>query len=445
MPISEDLFAGYWPFWLASGMVAGLLLVGVFGRGPVRFFQPLFRLIALPFRPIVFLLRRLGILPKAAVRARTARNALVNARLGAAAEIGAQSEIELALSLPDDEEIDDDEESAPQPYDYTDAKTYVKFDGVLFRSIAVRTGYLPEKLTSAMSDEIGDEYLTEARQFFNQRPHLRVNPNALYEDAEGAVAIMMFRKFDRRCYYVLNEMRKTINGNARRMMIIFSLILSATAAAVFAASIQEYYKIGACVIALIAMGLLHNAGYQKQQQHSIRELRSFLTRYLGRISDRFREVTGNARGVTVGDETDSQKLSERAMKWHKVMIWLPFRTFFIETFVRNLLYQIDRNSQYYLYIWVPAILLVAGVIVGAMQQGVFTVPTLAELVRCVSLGAFGVVVFAYFWLINKVVIAEELNQADWLGFDDLNVSSAMDEVVGKYAEDVGFWKGRFDR
>jgi hypothetical protein len=40
---------------------------------------------------------------------------------------------------------------------------------------------------------------------------------------------------------------------------------------------------------------------------------------------------------------------------------------------------------------------------------------------------------------------DEMNQADWLGFDNLNVDRGMDEVVGKYAEDVGYWKGRLDR
>jgi hypothetical protein len=48
----------------------------------------------------------------------------------------------------------------------------------------------------------------------------------------------------------------------------------------------------------------------------------------------------------------------------------------------------------------------------------------------------------YAFLTASVHMIEEVNQLDWLGFDNLNVDQAMDDVVGKYAEDVGFWKNR---
>ena len=443
MSIETSLFEGLWAFWAAAGFIGGILLVGLAGRGPARLMMPVVRILSYPLRPFVFLLRRLGVLPKAATRARSVKNAVANAR-SATKQLRSKSETDIALALPDDDPLYDSDTEV-ECYDYRDAKAEIRKDGLFFRSIALRPGYLPAILTAPMSEDIGDKYLDEARSFFNRRPILNVNADALYEDAEGAVAITMFRKFDRRCYYILNEMRKTINGNARRLMMYFSIILIAAAFAVFAAPISGALKIGACAVAIGLMAIAHSSGYQKQQQHSIRELRSFLTRYLGRISDRFREVTGNARGVTVGDETDSQRLSESAIKWHKVMIWLPFRTFFIETFVRNLLYQIERNSQYYLYIWMPALGACAAIILGSWSLGRFTPPQIDEIVSWTCIAAFGLVVLFYLRWINKVVIQEELDQADWLGFDDLNVSAAMDEVVGKYAEDVGFWKGRFDR
>ncbi len=444
MTINGDLFSGYWSVWLVAGFISGLLLVGLMGRGPIRLFTPLFRILMLPLRPITFVLRRLRIMPKATARARTARNALATARLASNRNLSNQSEIDFALSLPDDDDLEEtDEEVAP--YDYSEERQSINMDGLYFRHIKLQPDYLPTLLTSQMSDEIGDRYLAAARTFFNKRPALKVNHKALFEDADGAVAVSLFRNFDRRAYYILNEMRKTINGNARRLMIAYSSLLVASAIAVFAAPIDPPIQLGACIGIVVVMFVWHAGGYQKQQQHGIRELRSFLTRYLGRISDRFREVTGNARGVTVGDETDSQKLSERAIKWHKVMIWLPFRTFFLETFVRNLQYQIDRNSAYYLYIWFPTLLAVGAVIGFAWLDGSHSFGALLNVAQSYPEYAFLFTFGVYLHLITKVVIADELDQTDWLGFDDLNVSAAMDEVVGKYAEDVGFWKGRFDR
>jgi len=165
----------------------------------------------------------------------------------------------------------------------------------------------------------------------------------------------------------------------------------------------------------------------------------------GRISDRYREATGIARGVTVGDETDSKKLSEAARKWHKIMIWMPFRTFFIECFVRNVLYQINRNCTYYLYIVPLTLLLIAGAAVLAVETHWIALADFTTIEGAALIVGFLFVALFYVERINKVVIAEELDQLDWLGYDNLNVSAAMDDVVGKYAEDVGFWKGRLDR
>jgi hypothetical protein len=86
--------------------------------------------------------------------------------------------------------------------------------------------------------------------------------------------------------------------------------------------------------------------YANQQRQNMRELSDFLTRYLGMISNRFREASATASRVIQGDERDSKKLGAAAQKSHKVMIWLGFRPFFIETFVRNINFQMRRNLGY---------------------------------------------------------------------------------------------------
>jgi hypothetical protein len=202
------------------------------------------------------------------------------------------------------------------------------------------------------------------------------------------------------------------------------------------------------IFSIIFFVLSQIAGYKQQQQHTSRELRFFLTKYLGRIADRYRESTGNAKQVTVGEETDAKKLAESAQKWHKIMVWTPFRTFFIECFVRNTLYQVSRNCGYYQ--WIPPVALViilAGVAwcltntISSLPPGAFMHPELwAFLVAFLTMLA--VLVWVYRNRINNVVLGEELSHLDWLGYNDLDVSGAMDEVVGKYAEEVGFWKER---
>lgn len=428
-----------------AGVLVAFMMVAILGRAPIRFFTPIFRLVSIPFRPLIKAARALRLLPRSARRIQVARTAAVSAAMSVERRLQHHSEVEIALRIPDEDMLTEMGENA-QPYDFKEEKNHLRKDGLFLRSMQINSKYLPELLTMPMSDRIADEYISEAKRFFNRKINLQSNERALYEDVEGAFIISLFRKSDRLAFYVLNEMRKTINGNARRMILIFTFLLSAVLFSVlFGIGPNLPMAIGALVVTALIMIIWHNAGYQKQQQHNSRELRSFLTRYLGRISDRYREATGIARGVTVGDETDSKKLAEDARKWHKIMVWMPFRTFFIESFVRSLLYQVNRNCSYYLLIPPIAVILLCITTGVLFQQGVVDVtPYLSPAGGMIGL-TFMAVILVYLERINKVVIAEELSQLDWLGFEDLNISDAMDDVVGKYAEDVGFWKRRLDR
>jgi hypothetical protein len=325
---------------------------------------------------------------------------------------------------------------------------------------------MPDHLIGPLTPQVAEFYSQQAKRFFSMGVPLASSPNSLYEDVEGAVVIRMFRETDTHCYHVLNEMRKTINDNVRGLVVGLQLVLLGWFVLFYliilnapASSSRSWGGItawpenplfpllagltGSALIIGLIMELAHANGYTKQQQHSLRELRLFLTRYLGRIADRYREVTGNAKQVTVGKETDSKKLSAEAQLWHKIMIWVPFRAFYIESFVRNVKYQIDRNSGYYVLLHRAGFLL----LILACATALLVAPSFGA-ARDAIWGLALATVALFIWyqrLIARVVLADELSQLDWLGYSTLNVSDAMDAVVGKYAEDVGFWKGRFDR
>lgn len=390
--------------------------------------------------------------------------------------LGLRTECEIALRIPDNG-------TQPEPgetvHDFREEEKILHRVGRVFRSIRIPAEYLPAHLLGPLTDEIAEQYVGQAKKFFSVQISLAANPKSLYEDAESAFIVSLFRAADRRCYYVLNEMRKTINDNARRLVLVLTFILLAwTIAAMFefdfvvnavgsaaaapkkdAVTVEMVLQnsffwsiivLGALWSALIIVTfLIQNNGYRQQQQHNIRELRFFLTKYLGRIADRYRESTGNAKQVTVGDETDSHKLSASAQRWHKIMVWIPFRTFFIESFVRSIRYQISRNCSYYLWIPPASIVLLILIVLYHTVLPALLLPettigsTTFLLNAAIVAMMLGIFVFIYFERIHSVVLAEELSHLDWLGYDNLNVSSAMDEVVGKYAEEVGFWKERF--
>ncbi len=345
------------------------------------------------------------------------------------------------------------------PYDYAgNEEKHIARHGFLFKWIAVKPSYLAD--ISLINDEIVDLYFKTARRFFRWQVSIQADVTSLYEDVDAAVTISMFRARDRNAYYLMHQMRRVIDDNVRKLAFLYtSILLAVLVLELFIIDHNTFFGIDIsfvdntvgglflCAAGAFIMWLTYSTEYSPYQRNNGRELRSFLTRYLARISDRYRDSMANARAVTVGDETEGEKLRTKAQLWHKIMMWLAFRAFFIETFVRNILFQIGRNCGYYIVL-VPVLMSLLIVVTCLLLVNCFGVDLKAELAipPLYFWVAYAVlVVLAGMLIRNSMNSIDEMNQADWLGFDNLNVDRGMDDVVGKYAEDVAFWKGRLDR
>lgn len=394
-----------------------------------------------------------------------------NTRLGASAFASfsrlfrAESLVEAALDGVD-AGFDRSDGRSEGPWDYkNNEEKNLKRGGILFRWINVKPSYMPD--IALLNDELAEIYHKAASRFFSGQVAISADISSLYEDVEGATIIRMFRVRDRRGFYLLNEMRRTINDNVRKLTFLYvAIVLMVLAAAwflvpVFGAAPEAKGVLGfvtaqlhagmwglaLCLGGIFLMWLTYFMEYVPNQRSNAREMRSFLSRYMSRLSDRYRDSLANARAVTVGDETDSAKLSAKAQKWHKIVLWMSFRAFFIESFVRNVLYQIGRNCGYYVVL-VPLVLTGTTLFLGLLGVALFRIDVLPLIG---GPGLFFYVGFALLVLVAVIFLSramrpiDEMNQADWLGFDDFDIDRGMDQVVGKYAEDVGYWKGRLDR
>ncbi len=433
-------------FTLLGVAIAMAYIIGAAtSRVAIRAFDIIMKRISRSFR---FVRRVVGI------ETRAARSAAATAK---SRGLVYQTDIDTALRVKDSTSDEPTSE-----YDFSLEESLLIRKGPFFQHIKIppEGGYIPDSLTKKMSDEITNEYVREATNFFNHNVSLHANEQSLYDDAEGAVIISFFRDSDRRCFYALNEMRKTINGNIWRMAWSFSAIWFAVVATTMLCFWGESFdrslldepwllfrlvvSIVAVVFGALAIWYLQSNGYEKHQEHSARELGWFLSQWLDRINNRYRDATAHAMGVTVGEEKDSKKVAEEAKKWNKIMMWMAFRAFFVESFYRNIRFQIDRNRTYYDLAPKTALIIVAVVSVfifwsvpAARPGDLLTWGILLMLLSTITF------VFGYFY--NKKVIPRELDENKWMGFKNLELSKAMDEVVGKYGEEVGYWKNRTGR
>jgi hypothetical protein len=377
--------------------------------------------------------------------------------------------IEWALMQPD-APVKNPGDASVQLYDLAEERRILKTHGQAFKWLRVPAEYIPETLSESFSPdkpEIADTYFKEAQDFFSRPVALLSNELNFYEDEEGAVIVSMFRNSDRRCFFALDQLRRVINANARRSVVWLTWPVVCAPAVVLGAAFA-WRAMGPIVdpiakaalfgmAGMILFGILFAASqfiqtlYANDQRQNMREFSDFLTRYMSFIGNQFRDASATASRVIQGDERDSKRLAAAAQKWHKIMIWLGLRPFFIESFVRNVNFQIRRNLRYYLtgaVIWFVIVLpsMVGVVAYQTMQIApAFQSPSINVVLVAAMITATIAAGFVALWQMQKRVILEELNQTNWLGYENLDIGRQIDEVIGKYAEDIGLWKGRFDR
>jgi len=434
-----------------GGILFGIVLGIFIGRAPARFGRIRIGFLRTLLRPFRLFTKN----NKTSVKIRGMRNAVLTGNASIAQELERKTEIEKAITLQrlrkltGNDEVDIDEDKFKQFKEIVKEKEqeyFLRTGKGYFHRIDEQSNFRPEWVRDGLNDDIVSEFKDNATDFFNSHVNLDANEHALYEDVEGAHSIFMFGKTDLTAYNLINEARKTINGNALKLVIALSFILTISLVIIFFFTKDTITSFAVIAIATTLMWGLQNFGYSHQQENTIRSLGKFMSHYVGHISDQFRESATQAHSVPVGNEKDPAKLREKAQTWHKIMVWMAFRSFFIETFMRNQLYQINRNSGYYQLLSNAALFIIIFVALGGSIFGFYNFQSYLEtpIGLSILLSTIGLTIL-YIWLVRRKVIKVQVDQQDWRGFDNLKLGDKMDEVIGKYAEEIGFWKTRMDR
>ena len=426
---------------LTAGLFLALLLYGLRGYAS-RFGAGLLRGLSFPFRLVL----RLFGLGKKTSPSRASE-------MGPGAWAGAVSGHKTLLETTLGEDFDHEE-------------SFISRQGLIFKWMMVRVGFM--RMPEEMTDTLAQDYAELADRFLGSAVPIVSDPRALFEDVEGAVIARQFADSEHGLLYMLNESRKLMNANVRRLSIwlssILTLVLVANIVLNAVGVVDAYgplhgdlfgentagalnslmFGAGSCVLAALVMWALYYTEYSPYQRNTAREMANFLTRYCARLNDHYRTAIGRAKSVTVGEERDSKQLSAEARLWTLNINWIALRVFFIESYVRNVVFQITRNSSYYL-LFVPAGFLLAVTALFGLAAGLGLFNPFATII---ALGwvfpvLFILIAMLYaFFLSNSMKALEEIDQGEWISFHTLKLNQVLGEVVGKYAEDVGYWKNR---
>ncbi|HEX6000987.1 MAG TPA: Ig-like domain-containing protein [Hyphomicrobiaceae bacterium] len=324
-------------------------------------------------------------------------------------------------------------------------------------------------------DDADGDFIS-AKHLFSTVVPLGSNPLNLYDDIHNAFIVNLLGKSDKGCFYVLSEFRRVINSNVLVLAGIFSLIVSLVAVANLTAStlIDFYHGLGlenlppvtdgmrllglsqedinkglfglaSCAAGYLLMWMFYHMAYDQAQRHNGREMDNLLVGYLANISIRFNKIHASATQAVVGD-ADVNEMKRETVLWITDLHWMAFRVFFIEEFLRSILFQIRRNSIYALFL-VPAFFIVlmvgAAYVFGVRQFNIFDLES--GVYRQNSFYVlFPALLYAYYkYLIDSLNPMSESIEGKWSTFRDLNVVDAMSRIMESYAVQLDQWRSRF--
>jgi hypothetical protein len=319
----------------------------------------------------------------------------------------------------------------------------------------------------------------KARRFFDTSVSTDTNPQNLYEDIESAFIVSMFKDSDKPCFYVLSQFRKTINANVMILSIVFSAIVSFVAVAniMLSTSVDFYgtfslgeklpftvnlwvvslpidiprdffnrlvFGVASCFVGYCVMWLFYNTEYTQFQRYNGQHLKTYLVDYLAKINNNFRQIQTNAANTMLA-EAPVEEMKRDAVLWITNLRWMAFRAFFIESYLKNILFQIRRNSSYYLLLVPLLFLALLLVVTSLMRLPEFNVLNLeSEIYRQNSFYLFfAMLLLAYYQYLRRSVsfIWESIEQHDWFKFSELNIQDAMTKILDAYVTQLDRWRG----
>lgn len=317
----------------------------------------------------------------------------------------------------------------------------------------------------------------KATHFFSTDIKINSNPLNLYEDIDGAFIVELFKDSDKPCFFVLSEFRKTINANVLALSVLFSVIVSVVAVVniLFSTSVDFYRLVTAadserlallglelnvrdyfnkfafavltCFAGYFVMMLFYHTTYKNFQLNNGQQLNNYLVHYLDGINIAFREIGENAARTVTAEEEQVDQMKHETVLWITNLQWMGFRVFFIEYFLRNVIFQVHRNSSYYVLL-VPLAFVLAMVatayMLGIGQLNVFDPQS--DVYRQDSFYVvFLVLLLVCYRYLRKSVslISQFIDKRQWSKFKQLNIQVSMTKTLHAYVEQLHRWRARF--
>ncbi len=321
-----------------------------------------------------------------------------------------------------------------------------------------------------------EEDFEKAKLLFAAGVPLSSNPLNLYDDIHNAFIVNIFSRSDKPCFHILSEFRKTISANVLALIVTYTLIVTAVLVLnlTVPTSIGFYQRLGlgevlpptynvpflgveldtatefnklmfalmSCFLGFGLMWMFNNLAYDQSQRYNGQQMHTFLMNYLSDISNHFHAIRGSATEAVV-EYTEVEEMKHQTLVLITDLHWMAIRMQFIKQFLRNILFQIRRNSAFALVL-VP-------IVFGLLLFLAFWLLALFELF------VLGSNVHNYWfyplflWLLYEcgryltralAPMSESIKEDEYVRLR-LGLVDAMTQIMGSYAAQLDQFRTRF--
>ncbi len=415
-------------------LFAGRSVLQILVRGPIGRFilRPLY---AVTLRPIVWLVRRLF---------RFARGTISPAQREVQARVGTVPYSAMAQA------INFDSQAAAALGEVPDEiRRRVRRHGIFFRSANANEAV--DTLQGSLSLDDARKNLDSAKHYYEVPMGTNISPGFLYEDSEEALIIRILRDVDLSFFYVTRRINRNIRRNVLKLialmtgiLLIFPFALGA-AERMFAGYDPAFHYLLYFVICTgfaLLMWILR-VFYANATRNNGQHFNYFVQTYFGRLLSQHRFAATSFASVLNDRTSDLQVVETNSNVWFLNLHWLSARQWFLELYVRNMIFQIARNL-WLSYLTVPAYFLLGAVIYAGLYQVAHAVPGGAqyfwapEWTSPTIWAPTAVLLLIYFWSLTGLLTEfwYEITSKGWLGFQTMDVNGVIERNIGPIVREL---------
>ena len=324
----------------------------------------------------------------------------------------------------------------------------VQRQGRIFRS--ANANQAVDTLDGSLSLEEAKRNLESARQYYEEPMGNNVSPGFLYEDSEEALIIRILKDVDLTFFYVTRRINRNISRNVLKIIAILTalvLIFPFAAGAVTLIPTVEpafgYTLYGLVLVGFAALMALFKLFYNNATRTNGQHFNHFVQTYFGRLLNQHK-TAATAFANTLNDRSaDLEVIEVDANVWFLNLNWLSARQWFLDLYVRNMIFQIARNL-WLSYLTVPAYFLLAGAIYAALYTVAHRFSVLEPYFWApdwTSWKVFGpwlLLLAFYFWSLGGLLreFWREITARGWLGFQTMDVKAMIEKNIGPIVREV---------